>query len=359
MGTKLKRRPGAAPTETRANAFLAFARNDGASDATVASEVGVSRQRVSLLRQQWKNATASKSESENGSETASAIENGQSTVDVLHENQFPARPASAAQFATSGSALGGDRLAMGASLVFFMVEWPDWAEAPEVIAARFPKSLDADRLQALVTYRMNATSRAGSFKAVGIDTEVGADMYQRDRELRRVLDWAAGLAEVRIASNMLRLATGVGPQAAQAATLIAERQLGWTKENVLRIEGDLEHHIDMTAILSDPVRIRAVNQFERAMQEAEAAQLPVHENVIEGEVIDLEAIEPRVEELRPKLPDDEMTRAREPIEVRPRMNRPGQGDPSKLGRTREVLVDGIRTLMVDERAPGDDKRPPF
>jgi hypothetical protein len=311
---------------------------------------------VSLLRQQWKNATASKSESENGSDTASAIENGQSTVDVLHENQFPARPASAGQFATSGSALGGDRLAMGASLVFFMIEWPDWAEAPEVIAARSPKSLDADRLQALVTYRMNATSQAGSFKAVGIDTEVGNDMYRRDRELRRVLDWAAGLAEVRIASNMLRLATGVGPQAAQAATLIAERQLGWTKENVLRIEGDIEHHIDMTAILSDPARIRAVNEFERAMQEAEAAQLPAHQV---GDIIDLEPIEVR-DPVVPELPRDDFTRVPDKLEIAPRTNRPGQGDPSKLGRTREVVVDGIRTLMVDERSPEErDERPPF
>jgi len=273
------------------------------------------------------------------------------TSDPIAEIPFAPGLTSAAQSASpgNGAGLGGDRLAMGASLVYFTVQWPEWADSPEAIAARHPIALDVDRVQALVTYRMNATSQAGAFKAVGIDANVGGEMIREDRGLRRVLSWAAGLAEVRIASNMLRLATGVGPQAAQAATLIAERQLGWNKENVLRIEGDIDHHLDVKHTLSDERLIELEN-------EAEARRQQIEEGIIDAEFREL----PPHDEV-PPLPDVEFDQSapnptrvkdslRSPVEdsTRAPVSKQGRAQGGDFRPTQHRKVDGIETEFSDE-----------
>ena len=343
---------GAKPTRTKQLAYEAFARNDGESHASIAARAGVSRQRIDELAKAWGKLTGQRQGKSELAQDGESVDASESTSAQDHETQFVARPASAAQSARPGAAT--DPLVIGASsLVFYVVQWPEWAESPETIAARMnshghPGTIDAGRLQALVTYRMNATSQAGSFKAIGIDAVVGTDMYRRDRELRRVLDWAAGLAEVRIASNMLRLATGVGPQAAQAATLIAERQLGWTKENVLRIEGDIEHHIDVNHILSDPRLIAETNRHEAFLQALEDGE------IVEGEYRQLPA-SGDVPPVPVVLLDDSGPNSTRVDRV------PGQQDPQQGVRPmREIVVNGVRTLVGDERSPEDrDARPPF
>jgi hypothetical protein len=269
------------------------------------------------------------------------------------ETQFAGASTSAVQPAAATQVIGPDRLALGAAFQLVVVEWPAWADAPEAIASRHSE-LDVDRLQALVTYRMNATSKAGAWKAVGIDPETGGDMYRRDKALRRVLDWAVGLSEVKIAANMLRLASGNGPQAAQAATLVAERQLGWSKESTLHIEGQIREQIDVQHMLANPRWIELMSEAEAIAQGA----LPAHQ----ADVIDAEVIKVRPDENRPPLPNDEGMTKHEPVvfeqpEPVRRMNRPGQTS-AEPGRTRTIIVDGIKTLVVDERADGDD-RPAF
>jgi len=246
------------------------------SDQAIANEVGVSRQFVSKIRRPLRIAKAT----ENSADATSA--NRADQFASLH----PGSPQPAA-----------------APLLLVEVEWPAWAESADVIAARLDdprQHFDADRLRAVVTYRMNAVSKEGAWRAVGIDPDTGADWHRRDRGLRRVIDWAVGLVELRIASSMLRLASGVGPQAAQAATLIAERQLGWTKESTLRIEGELHERIDIRAIMASPRAIELASAMEAELQMAEdraAGLLPAHDS----NVIDAEFIE------RPDLPDAQVT----------------------------------------------------
>lgn len=249
---------------TRAAAYAIFARNDGASDATVAAELGTSRQRISKLHADWKKVVGNVSQ-----------------VKTVASESFPAQPASVGDLATGRAA----QLRPGDAIVLMTVEWPDWAEPAEMIAARHADVLDADRVQSLVTFRLNAASMPGSFKACGIDPERGRSLYRGDRALRRVMDWASGLAELRLSSSMLRLAGGVGPQAVAAATLVAERQLGWTRESTLRIEGEIEHKLDIMALIANPETIAAVSALEAAMQN-DTAELPAHEDAIDGEIVE-------------------------------------------------------------------------
>src|SRR5438094_10103419 len=234
------------PKNTRADVMRMHITHPEMSDQAMAAELGVSRQRVSTIRRPLRKAAA----------TAKAAE---ATIEKPAE-QFAALPLRGPQPASS-------------QLPLVEVEWPTWAEPADVIAARLndPRQpFDADRLQALVTYRMNAVSAAGGWKAVGIDIETGAEWYRRDKPLRRLIDWAVGLVELRIAASMLRLASGVGPQAAQAATLIAERQLGWTKESTLHIEGDVRQQVDVRAILMSPESIELASALEARLQQEEA-----------------------------------------------------------------------------------------
>ncbi len=272
MATKKKQRGPKMVSRSRSEAYAAFSRHDGASDATVASELGISRQRVSILRQEWRKAVG------NGKEA--------DTAETIAPGPFPAQPASAADLAMSGKAIGGDVLAMGASLVAFTVAWPDWADSAEEIAARHVGVLDADRVEALVMYRMNANSLPGTWKAVGVDPGQGRRMYQSDLGLRRLLDWANGLVELRVASSLLRIATGVGPQAVAAATIIAERTLGWNREATLHIEGEIEHKLDMTALLGSQENRNRISELEGLIQQGDSPALPSHEDAIEGEFVE-------------------------------------------------------------------------
>jgi hypothetical protein len=343
---------------TRASAYLAFARNDGASDAQIASELSISRQRVSILRKAFREATATSS-----SETVADKSRSQPSTPAQSGGQSQATPHSG----PSQSPYVGFPLASeSGALLLFVIEMPEHIAAMvDGVAKRH--YLTADRVRDLAIARLNGTSRAGSWKSIGVSPDVGRGALNKDRELQRIMEWAEGVSELRLAANATRIATSLSPNAVAALSFVLERQHeGWQRESVLRIEGEIEHKFDMSAMLRDPAQIARVSELEALLQNAEPAQLPAHE----GEIIDGELVEPapvgeiiegtpRVDAVRPEFPEDDGIQKREPIEVLPRTNRPGQGDPTKRGHTREIVVDGIRTLVVDERAPGGDDRPPF
>ncbi len=333
---------GAKPTRTKQLVMEAWLRKEGESHAAMAARIGVSRQRVDVIIKELEKlakVNAIKSEIASDGENDAATE---STMGGLPKTQFDGGSTSAAQFATR------DIATQPGALVLFTIEWPERLETPEAIALRHP-TLTPDAIRNLATFRLNGTSRAGSWKAIGVEPEIGAEMVREDRGVRRALQWAEGMNELRLSANATKIATSLSPNAVQALSFILERQHseGWARENVLRVTGELSLGVDVNHILSDPRLILEANRHEAMLQQLE-----------DGEVIDAEFRQlPALGEAPPPLPDS----GPEKIDVRPRANPPvskqGQGGDFRPAQHRKV--DGIETEFVDQRAPGGDDRPPF
>jgi hypothetical protein len=285
------------------------------SDGAIAATIGVARQLISRWRAPLRKAAA----------TAAS----EKVADEVDEKQFAALQPSASQPATSGNAIERQRLLDLA---------PD------------------QQMETLIDKILRGSAPRAAALAVGVSSHKFTKRMETDEKFQDLVLRAAHEAESSVAQNLYRMAIGNSPQAAQSAIAWLEKRLpeSWGREPV-HIEVSVEGGIDVNHILSSPDRIKAVNAFESAMQQAEVAQLPAHQV---GDIIDLDPIEVR-DPVVPALPQDDLMRVPDKLEVAPRMNRPGQGDPSKLGRTREIVVDGIRTLVVDEPAAGSDDRPPF
>jgi hypothetical protein len=302
------------------------------SDGAVAATLNVSRQLVSRWHAPVRKAAATESS------------------EKVADEQFDGGSTSTAQPAPPGTASRID--SQPGTLVLFTIAMPEHLEAalPDIVK-RHP-SLTIERVRDLAIARLNSNSRAGSWKSIGVSSEIGAEMVREDRFVRLVFEWAEGVNELRLAANATRIATSLSPNAVQALSFILERQHseGWARENVLRIEDDLSIAVGLERarhILSDPRLIALENEMEMRRQ-------MIEDEAIEGEFRELPSHD-EVPPLRNVELDDS-------VPNQPRANRvPGQQGLQQGGfrPTQHRKVDGIETEFVDQRAPGGDDRPPF
>jgi hypothetical protein len=309
MVEKRKRRMGPKMvSRTRSDAYAAFARHDGASDATIAAELRISRQRVSILRRDWKVAVGNGKEAE--------------TDETIAPIDLAAGHASAPQPAMSGNAIERQRLLDLAS--------------------------DDLQLEVLVDKILRGSAPRAAALAVGMSGKVFAKRLETDATFRDLVLRAAHEAESSVAQNLYRLAIGNSPQAAQSAIawLNARVPDDWSP-NRQKIDIEVSGGVDVMAILASPRLIELESQMEaerQRLEEAQRLELPAPK----GDVIDLEPIEIRNV---PPLPDIVLD------ESGPEPVRAIRVPVSKSHRV--TMVDGIPTEHVDERASGDDDRPPF
>jgi hypothetical protein len=248
--------------------------NPDMSHAAIAAEIErlglgrISRQRVSILLARVKKPTA--------------IDPEPGLLPADHRKQFPASLTSGRQAAPAGNVESD-------SFVLFTVDMPAHLEAMLGDIVKRHPSLTIERVQDLATARLNGASRAGAWKTIGVDPNVGGEMVREDRDLRRVLQWAEGVNELRLAANATRIATGLSPNAVAALSFMLERQHDWTREATFRIEGEIEHRVGIEYLLADPRLIELENELEARRQQLEEAalrRLPVPET-IEGEFVDV------------------------------------------------------------------------
>lgn len=288
------------------------------SDGAIAATLGVSRQLVSRWRAPVRKAAAT--------------EVSESVADEENVEGFAAGQPSAPQPAPPGNAL--------------------------VLALR--ELDDADQVAVMIDKILRGSAPRAAGIAVGISGKVFARRMETDATFRDLVLRAAHEAESSVAQNLYRLATGASPQAAQSAIAWLEKRMDDWRPGAQRIEVEVSGHVDVAAILASPHLIELENALEAERQRIEdGLSLPAPV----GDIIEGELVESRVpaDDVRPKLPDDEtmyLRESREEVEVGPRRNRPDMPDPTLRGRTRLIMVDGIRTEVQDRRADRDD-RPPF
>jgi hypothetical protein len=325
---------GAKPTNTKANAFLSFARGDGASDAMIASEMvpPVTRQRISILRQQWKRVTrptAIESESDNGAESSDATDSTKASADELQGNSFPALYPGTTRVAMPANALERQRLLDLA---------PD------------------QQIEVMIEKVLKGSAPRAAAIAVGITSKQFSTRMESDPKFRDLVLRASSQAEGSVAENLYTQATGRSPQSVQAAIAWLEKRHPdlWGRE-AMRVEIEHSGQVDVNHILADPRRIIEVNRHEAELQrledeatDAEYRELPAHDAV-------------------PPLPTNNDDSGPVPIRVedslRSSVNRvpervpdPAPGQQQGI-RQREIMVNGVRTLVGDERSRED--RPPF
>jgi hypothetical protein len=186
--------------------------------------------------------------------------------------------------------------------------------------------------------------------AVGISGHQFLKRMESDVPFRDLVLQAAHQAESSVAENLYRAATGVSPQNVQAAIAWLEKRHPelWGRE-AQRIEIELTGAVDMNHILSDPRLIEEVSRHEGRMQQLEDAidaefhELPSHDEML---VTSHDA---------PPLPDVTIDESG-PQPVRAPRPVSEQG----MRPMREIVVNGVRTLVGDERSPEErDDRPPF
>ncbi len=322
-------------SSTAAEAYLAFVR-DEESDGAIAGRLGVSRQRIQTLHRLYRAKTGQ--QKPEISEAAKIDGATDSTGDVAPQwrgNQFAGPDPRAPQAATADN-------------------------APVVVLALRELAGDEERVGIMLDKVLRGSAPRAAAIAVGIEGHAFSKRMETDSRFRELVLRAAHEAESSVAQNLYRLATGNSPQSAQAAIAWLEKRHPeiWGREPQ-RIEVEVSGSVDVAHILSDPRLIELENEAEARRQQIESGQ------IIEGDFRELPAHdEPRVEgSLRssaaeaPPFPQDDLMSAR-PLTIEPqrRTNRPGQGDPDNRGHVHEIMVDGIKTLVVDERAP-DDERP--
>jgi len=139
------------------------------------------------------------------------------------------------------------------------------------------------------------------------------------------------------------MAVGNSPQAAQSAIAWLEKRMPevWGRE-ATRIEVELTGAVDVNHILSDPRLILEANRHEAMLQQ------------LEDDAIDAEFRELPAHDAPP--PPDVVLDVSGPNPTRVNRVPPQQG----MRPMREIVVNGVRTLVGDERSPEDrDARPPF
>jgi len=290
-------------SSNRARALEMFFTHPDMSDGAIAATLNVSRQLVS----RW-HAPVRK---------AAATESSEKVADEDHRNEFVGGPPGAAQLATPGTVLERQRLV-------------DLADEDEQLAVMLDKIL------------RGSAPRAAAI-AVGITSHQFGKRMESDALFRDLVLRAAHEAESSVAQNLYRAATGNSPQNVQAALGWLEKRHPelWGRE-AQRIEIELTGAVDVNHILSSPALIAEANAHEARLQQIE-------DEAIEGEFRELPAFD------APPLPN--VVLDENPI----RVNRvPGQqGLQQRVRPMREIVVNGVRTLVSDERGPGGDNRPPF
>jgi hypothetical protein len=276
-----------------------------------------SRQRVSILRQQWKKATAPHSESGIDDENASATDFTEASADELHRKSFVGLDLSAPQPALSGNALERQRLVDLA---------PD------------------DQLATMIDKILRGSAPRAAAIAVGITSHQFGKRMESDATFKGLVLRAAHEAESSVAQNLYRMAVGNSPQAAQSAIawLNARVPDDWSP-NRQKINIEVSGRVDVTRILSDERLIELESELEARRQQIE-------DGVIEGEFRQL----PSHDEV-PPLPEGEFDHSGPtPIDVRPWTPVSKQAQGGDFRPTQFRKVDGIETEVVDERGPSSD-----